>query len=100
MLYPARCKMITVDQSKVLKTRLFRFLGGHLVYGNFVRAFDEEKLGSELRTVGLPPDCDSTVTASVRTEFVKKKKKKNSAQNMLFLVMFLKTFCFVALCLF
>ena len=27
MLYPARCKRITVDQSKVLKNRLFRFVG-------------------------------------------------------------------------
>ena len=33
MLYPARWKRITVDQSKVLKNRLFRFLGGHPVYG-------------------------------------------------------------------
>ena len=30
MLYPARCKRITVDESKVLKNRLFRFFGGHL----------------------------------------------------------------------
>ena len=27
MLYPARCKKKTVDQSKVLKNRLFRFFG-------------------------------------------------------------------------
>ena len=27
MLYPARCKRITVDQSKVLKKWLFRFFG-------------------------------------------------------------------------
>ena len=32
MLYPARCKKITVDQSNVLKNRLFRFWGGHPVY--------------------------------------------------------------------
>ena len=32
MLHPARCKGITVDQSKVLKSRLFRFFGGHPVY--------------------------------------------------------------------
>ena len=32
MLHPARCKKITVDQSTVLKNRLFHFLGGHLVY--------------------------------------------------------------------
>ena len=33
MLYPARGKKITVDQSKVLKNRLFQvFLGGHPVY--------------------------------------------------------------------
>ena len=27
LLYPARWKKITIDQSKVLKNRLFRFLG-------------------------------------------------------------------------
>ena len=36
MLYPARWKKITVDQSKSWKNRLywlFRFFGGHPVYG-------------------------------------------------------------------
>ena len=32
MLYPTRCKRIAVDQSKVLKNRLFRFFGPPGIY--------------------------------------------------------------------
>ena len=31
MLYPAKCKRITVDQSKVLKKSTVPFFGGHPV---------------------------------------------------------------------
>ena len=53
MLYPARWKKITVDQSKVLKNRLFRFLGATRYRFDVTFAFAPDKCIWYRRKVGI-----------------------------------------------